>query len=238
MEASSELYITEHQSTLCKWHSGISTGPSEHSILYFYGFLVNSQGLLMRTQPILTNKMPRFHTTGYRSQSTTWIHKIPPTSPRFSESTELLNFGRAQTHLGGRGRGRGNGGAAAGTRSEEATLSVGTARSPKSSAAGARRRRGIGGDEWTLAGDGVVPACGAHGCRALGSWLDVDGLDGVVCAVWGPRRIRAEIVRLSGLKTRGVIFVFAGWQKSRGAQIWSFSLLSSCGTTIYRGPNQ
>lgn len=56
---------------------------------------------------------------------------MPPTSPGLSESTEQLNFGRAETHFGG-----GSGGAAAGARSEEATLRLGAARSPKSSAAG------------------------------------------------------------------------------------------------------
>jgi hypothetical protein len=91
---------------------------------------------------------------------------MPPTPPGLSESTELLNFSRAETHLGGGG----NGGAAARARSEEATLRLGAAGSPKSFAGGPRRRRGVGRAKRALARDGAVPACGAHGCCLLVGW--------------------------------------------------------------------
>ena len=59
---------------------------------------------------------------------------------------ELLDFGPAETHLGGSGGG-GKGGATAGARRQEATLRLGAARTPNSSATGARCRRGVGGAE-------------------------------------------------------------------------------------------
>jgi hypothetical protein len=103
--------------------------------------------------------MPRFHNTVSGSQST-WIHEMPPTPPGLSESTELLNFSRAETHLGGGG----NGGAAARARSEEATLRLGAAGSPqvlrRGTAPPARR------------GQGQAGACERRGCPCLRrSWL-------------------------------------------------------------------